>query len=759
LVDRTNWNYPATRDGLLSRFIDKAKDPNYRQQSFYPLAIDVAQDFTPVVGEAKSAYEADQAFKNMGRTFRGGDYFSSAGYLGEGLTGLLGSIPILGMGVRGTRLLTRPIAYMTEEVAKREPTQFRSKLQDALSESQQRKATGQQVLNMLEKKGVKQEELEYSGIKGLLDQNLDKQVSLDRLESDARTYGVHLEEKIYGEKLDYNSPEYKDLEQKAEQQMEGDIDDLVENSFDDINREDYGYNNPYDPETQEEDYLNYEYAFDDTIRDQLRDAYKDDISLDRYMDSVARQEGYEFDQFGDLVLPPPHSSYYLDGGENHREIVLSIPNIDKPEIITGADGKPVISKVDRRDWAGFTHHSGRKNLMHISVSDRELEDGTEVLFIDEIQSDVAQRGRKGFKLPVKEMDELKAKYDIEKEKENKISDGYRLVKAIESSIKEKDGYRLKDLTPRETNELYDRSKDRTGNNNYSAHKERFKNLVKETMYKPFQKDVSLETLEPQLYDEITKTEGFIDNMEKQVRMGDSAITGEAIKKVRENQLDLLKKQAKEKGFRKDIQTGQWVKRGEKRKTFAEETNDYIKADIDAKLDDVFDYVDEIEKMGDPDQGILVKYANQAQMPSEGPFASSTNKTNELALKRLLMYAVDNGYKHISLPPPKLTAINMSNEGVEKTYGEVIPNQFRKIIKKLDPEARLVNRKSDIDITEHVGAYKDTEDVNADVLVLEITDKLKEAIKKGLPLMAGAGVSTGLLAEYQNQKNQNQSLLY
>ena len=43
--------------------------------------------------------------------------------------------------------------------------------------------------------------------------------------------------------------------------------------------------------------------------------------------------------------------------------------------------------------------------------------------------------------------------------------------------------------------------------------------------------------------------------------------------------------------------------------------------------------------------------------------------------------------------------------------------------------------------------------------MKITDKMREAIKKGLPLMAGAGVSTGLLAEYQNQKNQNQSLLY
>ena len=42
--------------------------------------------------------------------------------------------------------------------------------------------------------------------------------------------------------------------------------------------------------------------------------------------------------------------------------------------------------------------------------------------------------------------------------------------------------------------------------------------------------------------------------------------------------------------------------------------------------------------------------------------------------------------------------------------------------------------------------------------MKITDKMREAIKKGLPLMAGAGATAGLLSQYQNQKKQNQSLL-
>ena len=745
----------SSRDGLLHQFIDKMKEPEYRKNTFFPLAEDVAQDMTPIVGEAKSAYEADQAFKNMGRTFRGGDYFSSAGYLGEGLTGLLGAVPVLGLGVRGgKRLLTRPIAYMTEKIAKQEPTQFRSKLQDALSESQQRKATGQQVLNMLEKKGVKQEELEYSGIKGLLDQNLDKQVNLDRLESDARTYGVHLEEKIYGEKLDYNSPEYKDLEEKAEQLRKEDINNLVDESFEDggadFRHSFYDYDNPYDPDTQADEHMNYEFEFDQKIMDDLRLRYDNEIPLDQYLDRVAQDEGYEFDQFGNLVLPPPHTSYYLHGGSNHREIVLSIPNIDKPEIIKGRDGKPVISKVERRDWAGFTHHSGDKNLMHISVSDRELEDGTEVLFIDEIQSDVAQRARQGFRLPPDELSELKKKAEIEERKQQENSENYQRINAITKNIKE-EGYTFPELTPRKIEELYDRSLDRSKEGN-PVNKDKFISLIKDDMFKRFDDSTTLNKLNPELYDELFKEESFIEAVKNQVRMGD--VSQEILDNIITKRYRPLLKKVKDAGFVKDIRSKQWIKQGQERQYLKDEKDKGVADYIDKKMDKVFEIAQSLKKNGDPDGNIIASYQNQAKLPSEGPFASSTNKTNELALKRLLMYAVDNGYKHISLPPPKLTALNMNNAGVEKTYGEVIPNQFRKIIKKLDPEARLVSRRSEIDAENTFGL----EEKEADVLVLEITDKLREAIKKGLPLMAGAGATAGLLSQYENQKNQNQSLL-
>ena len=35
--------------------------------------------------------------------------------------------------------------------------------------------------------------------------------------------------------------------------------------------------------------------------------------------------------------------------------------------------------------------------------------------------------------------------------------------------------------------------------------------------------------------------------------------------------------------------------------------------------------------------------------------------------------------------------------------------------------------------------------------MKITDKMRDAIKKGLPLMVGAGVTAGLLKEQEKQK--------
>ena len=73
--------------------------------------------------------------------------------------------------------------------------------------------------------------------------------------------------------------------------------------------------------------------------------------------------------------------------------------------------------------------------MHISVSDRELEDGTEVLFIDEIQSDVAQRARKGFRLPPNELSGVKKKAEIEEGKQQRNSENYQRINAITKNIK------------------------------------------------------------------------------------------------------------------------------------------------------------------------------------------------------------------------------------------------------------------------------------------------------------------------------------
>ena len=52
----------------------------------------------------------------------------------------------------------------------------------------------------------------------------------------------------------------------------------------------------------------------------------------------------------------------------------------------------------------------------------------------------------------------------------------------------------------------------------------------------------------------------------------------------------------------------------------------------------------------------------------------------------------------------------------------------------------------------------TEADKVKIRTLEITDKMKESILKGMPLLAGAGITAGLLSEQQRQQAP-QSLIY
>lgn len=78
---------------------------------------------------------------------------------------------------------------------------------------------------------------------------------------------------------------------------------------------------------------------------------------------------------GTVTVPTKFSAYQLPGGEDYRELLLTIP--------------------EEKDQAFHSNHWKEANVLaHIRFNEREDADGKRVLFIEEIQSDWHQAGRK-----------------------------------------------------------------------------------------------------------------------------------------------------------------------------------------------------------------------------------------------------------------------------------------------------------------------------------------------------------------------------
>lgn len=126
----------------------------------------------------------------------------------------------------------------------------------------------------------------------------------------------------------------------------------------------------------------------------------------------------ERSEYNQLVenLPPnigtKFSQYQLPGGENYRELLLTLPSRDSTtndvakamfgkgfQDLTAAETDAVIERM-RRDAPGAvpdfrSSHFDQPNILaHIRFNERTDADGKRVLFIEEIQSDWAQKGKK-----------------------------------------------------------------------------------------------------------------------------------------------------------------------------------------------------------------------------------------------------------------------------------------------------------------------------------------------------------------------------
>lgn len=110
--------------------------------------------------------------------------------------------------------------------------------------------------------------------------------------------------------------------------------------------------------------------------------------------------------------PSKYDQYVLPGGENYRELLLTLPEVktSKPyeqwlkENFTGIDNAEArrVYAVQQEPGKNYSssHWEEANILAHIRFNERTDADGKKVLFIEELQSDWAQEGkRKGFAVP------------------------------------------------------------------------------------------------------------------------------------------------------------------------------------------------------------------------------------------------------------------------------------------------------------------------------------------------------------------------
>ena len=98
--------------------------------------------------------------------------------------------------------------------------------------------------------------------------------------------------------------------------------------------------------------------------------------------------------------------YALPGGQNYREVLLTIgPRLENYPTRQAYD--EAIRQQDARGGAFERSHFDESNVLaHLRLTDRTGPDGEKILFIEEIQSDWHQKGRKqGYKIPLEKLNE------------------------------------------------------------------------------------------------------------------------------------------------------------------------------------------------------------------------------------------------------------------------------------------------------------------------------------------------------------------
>lgn len=241
------------------------------------------------------------------------------------------------------------------------------------------------IKGLVNKGQAKAEEVEWSGVNDWLDMQQGK-VTREQVAEYLRQGGVQVEETVLGDNAPHN--EFDSISDAREFMM--DHHGQTRKEFDD----------------------DYEGWSDQQVIDSANDLFRE-----AYPDSAA---------------PTKYGQYTLPGATNYREVLLTLPSKRDALIAQrtamekrGAllQGNPSYD-ADRKTYDALqakivatknyrsAHWDQPNVLAHIRMNDRTDADGKRVLFVEEIQSDWGQEGKKkGFKNPKASMSDMTKRYD------------------------------------------------------------------------------------------------------------------------------------------------------------------------------------------------------------------------------------------------------------------------------------------------------------------------------------------------------------
>ena len=292
----------------------------------------------------------------------------------------------------------------------------------------QNKGTGSQFLAQIEKTaGVKPDEIKWTGLDEFLKSkpNVTKAEVQDYLVANR----VNLQEVQLGGPEAFDANRLSQLEDEFAMLKQHPIDDpnFGEAKYDEMIR----LMNIRDQSTTSDLYRQADNAMMYAQRAQARGAQRAAENLFRQYELLnTRAEKLDLQDMG-IANPTKFSQYTLPGGQNYREILLTLPEklrtksfaeVNEGRAVRGAAPltqeryDELAARGGFQDYAEGTfrasHFDESNILAHMRVNDRVV-DGKKTLFIEEIQSDWHQAGRKkGYQQQTRPVSEIQKELDF-----------------------------------------------------------------------------------------------------------------------------------------------------------------------------------------------------------------------------------------------------------------------------------------------------------------------------------------------------------